>query len=168
MVGQKEKGWDLLCVLVAQSCLTLRNPTECSGRHLESPWDSPGKNTGVGSHFLLQGIFPTQGSNPDLPYCRQILYCLSHQGSHRISYSKTFLTTSLWNFPNWKVDEPWFFSILPPWFSFHFQSRPCPHLLLEKWETSGHLVAQVCDCNSSQLLCDKAAWTQKATLVISC
>ena len=39
------------------------------------------KNTGVGSLFLLQEIFPTQGSNPGLPHCRQILYCLSHQGS---------------------------------------------------------------------------------------
>ena len=38
------------------------------------------KNTGVGCHFLLQGIFPTQGSNSGLPHCRQTLYCLSHQG----------------------------------------------------------------------------------------
>ena len=37
-------------------------------------WDSPGKNTGVGYHFLLQGIFPTQGSNPSLLHCRQMLY----------------------------------------------------------------------------------------------
>ena len=43
-------------------------------------WNSPGKNTGVGSHTLLQGIFPTQGSNPGSPHCRQILYHLSHQG----------------------------------------------------------------------------------------
>ena len=43
--------------------------------------DSPGKNNGVGCYALLQGIFPTQGSNPGLPHCRQILYCLSHQGS---------------------------------------------------------------------------------------
>ena len=43
-------------------------------------WGSPGKNTGVGCLFLLQGIFPTQGSNPDL-HCRQILYQLSHQES---------------------------------------------------------------------------------------
>ena len=42
---------------------------------------SPGKNTGMGCHFLLQGIFPTQGSNPDLLHCRQILYRLSHQRS---------------------------------------------------------------------------------------
>ena len=49
------------------------------------PWDSPGKNTGVGCHFLLQGIFLTQGSNLGLPHCRQILYCLSHKGSPRIT-----------------------------------------------------------------------------------
>ena len=43
--------------------------------------DSPGKNTGVGCHALLQGIFPTQGQNPGLLHCRRILYCLSHQGN---------------------------------------------------------------------------------------
>ena len=51
---------------------------------LYSPWNSPSKNTGVGSLSLLQGIFPTQGSNPGLSHCRQILYQLSHQGSPRI------------------------------------------------------------------------------------
>ena len=45
------------------------------------PWDSPGKNTGVGCHFLLQAIFLNQGSNLGLLHCRQILYHLSHQGS---------------------------------------------------------------------------------------
>ena len=49
--------------------------------HGLSPRNSPGKNTGVGSLSLLQGIFPTQGSNPGLPHCRQILYQLSHKGS---------------------------------------------------------------------------------------
>ena len=53
-----------------------RQPTR-----LHCPWDSPGKNTGVGCHSLLLGIFPTQGSKPGLLYCRQILYCLSHQES---------------------------------------------------------------------------------------
>ena len=43
------------------------------------PWDFPGQNTGVGCHFLLQRIFPTQGSNPGLPHCRQTLYHLSHK-----------------------------------------------------------------------------------------
>ena len=46
-----------------------------------SPWDFPGKTTGVGWHSLLQRIFPTQGSNLALPHCRQTLYHLSHQGS---------------------------------------------------------------------------------------
>ena len=44
-------------------------------------WDSPCKNTGVGCHALLQGIFLMQGSNPGLPHCRRILYQMSHQGS---------------------------------------------------------------------------------------
>ena len=48
------------------------------------PWDSPGQNTRVGSCSLLQGIFPTQGSNQGLPNCGQILYQLSPQGSPRI------------------------------------------------------------------------------------
>ena len=46
---------------------------------LYSPWNSPGQNTGVGSHSLLQGIFPAQGSNPGLPHCRQILYQMSQE-----------------------------------------------------------------------------------------
>ena len=44
------------------------------------PWNSPGKNTEVGCHSILQGVFPTQGWNPGLPHCRRILYHLSHQG----------------------------------------------------------------------------------------
>ena len=52
-----------------------------SSNQLLCPWDCPGKNTGVGCRALLQGIFPTQGSNPGLPHCRRILYHLSHQGS---------------------------------------------------------------------------------------
>ena len=47
---------------------------------LYSPWNSPDQNTGVGSLSLLQEIFPTQGSNPGLPHCSQILYHLSHKG----------------------------------------------------------------------------------------
>ena len=60
----------VLC-LVAQSCLILCDPVDCS---------PPGKHTGVDCHALLQGIFPTQGSNPGLLHCRQILYRPSHQG----------------------------------------------------------------------------------------
>ena len=51
---------------------------------LYSPWNSPGQNTGVGSLSLLQGIFPTQGSNPGLSHYRQIFYQLSHKESPRI------------------------------------------------------------------------------------
>ena len=50
-------------------------------RGLYSPWNPPGHDIGVGSHFLLQETFPTQGSNSGLPHCRQILYQRSHQGS---------------------------------------------------------------------------------------
>ena len=48
--------------------------------------DSPGKNTGVGYHFLLQGILLAQASNLGLLHCRQILYRLSHQGSYNEFY----------------------------------------------------------------------------------
>ena len=51
---------------------------------LYSPWNSPGQNTGVVSLSLLQGTFPTQGSNQGLPPCRWILYQVSHKGSPRI------------------------------------------------------------------------------------
>ena len=46
------------------------------------PWESTGKNTALGSHSLLHGIFLTQGSNLDVLHCRWILYHLSHEGSH--------------------------------------------------------------------------------------
>ena len=50
-----------MCVCVcAQACLTLCNPMDCSLPRLLCPWNSPYKNTGVGCHFLFQGIFPTQ------------------------------------------------------------------------------------------------------------
>ena len=65
----------VLC-LVAQSCPILCDPMYCSLQGSEeplSPWSFPGKSTGGGCHFLLQGIFPTEGSSPGLPHCRQTL-----------------------------------------------------------------------------------------------
>ena len=66
-------------MLLIQSCPTLRpwgpQPTRFLG-----PWTSSGKKTGVGSHSFLLGIIPTQGSNPSILQCRQLLHCLSHQG----------------------------------------------------------------------------------------
>ena len=64
------------------SRVRLCNPMDCmQSPRLLHPWDFPGKNPGVGCHFLLQEIFPTQRLNPGLPRCRQTLYRLSHQGS---------------------------------------------------------------------------------------
>ena len=76
----------LVLCLVAQSCLTLCDAMDCSPPGSSVHGDSPGKNTGVGGHALLQGIFPDQGSNSGLPHCRRILYHLSPQGSS-VTYS---------------------------------------------------------------------------------
>ena len=57
-----------VCVLSLQSCPTLCDPMDYSPPGLSVQWDSPSKNTGVGCHALLQGIFPTQGSNPHILY----------------------------------------------------------------------------------------------------
>ena len=73
----------VLC-LVTQSCLTLCHPLDCSQLGGSVHGDSPGKNTGVNCHALLQSIFPTQGLNPGLQHCRQILYHLNHQRNPRI------------------------------------------------------------------------------------
>ena len=71
-----------LAVVISESHSVVSDSLWCYG--LYGPWNSPGQNTGVGSLFLLQGIFPTQGSNPGLLYYRQILYQLSHNRSPRI------------------------------------------------------------------------------------
>ena len=77
----------LSCSVVSDSC----DPTDCSLPVSSVHRDSPGKNTAVGCHALLQGIFPTQGLNPSLPDCRCILYCLNHQGSHLYFSAGIFL-----------------------------------------------------------------------------
>ena len=64
---------------------------------LYSPWNSPGQNTGVGSLSLLQGIFPTQGLNPGLLRCRQILYQLSHKiNSLKIRHGSLILSSAIY------------------------------------------------------------------------
>ena len=87
---------------------------------LYSSWNSPGKNTGMGSLSLLHGIFPTQGLKPGLPHCRWFLYQLSHQGSPRIlewvaslfssgsSQPRKWIGVSCitgWFFTNWAIRE---------------------------------------------------------------
>ena len=74
----------LCCAVLTRSCPTLCNPMGCSPPGSAVHGDSPGKNIIVGSHALLQGIVPTQGSNPGLLHCRRIPYHLNHQGSPRI------------------------------------------------------------------------------------
>ena len=76
-------------MLVPQLYPTLCDPTESSLSSSSVHRNSPGKNTGVGCHFLLQRIFPTQGSNPGLLHCREILYWLSYQGSPMIMLALT-------------------------------------------------------------------------------
>ena len=79
-----ETSMFLVLYLVTQSCPTLCDPMYCSLPSSSVHGDSPGKNTGVDCHALLQGIFSTQGYNPGLLCCGWILYHLSHQGSPRI------------------------------------------------------------------------------------
>ena len=79
-------------VKVAQSCPTLCDPMDC-------PWNFSGQNTGVGS-LSLQGIFPTQGSNPGLPRCRWFLYQLSFKGSPwKVCITTTTTTKSFQSCP---------------------------------------------------------------------
>ena len=83
-------GWQMLknlcyfCCLVAKSCLTLCHPMDCSPPGSSVYGILQAKNTGVGCHFLLQGIFSTEESNLGLLHCRWILYWESYQGSPKI------------------------------------------------------------------------------------
>ena len=81
------------------------------------PWDFPDKSTGVGCHFLLQGIFPTQGSNPGLLNCRQMLYHLSHQGFLLLSFKNSLDILDIS-----PLSHMWF-QIFSPSLSFHPLNR---------------------------------------------
>ena len=73
MLRKKSAIFVLCCCLVAKSCLTILQPYGLHPARRLCPWDFPGKNTGVGCHFLLWGIFPTQGLNPCLLHRRASL-----------------------------------------------------------------------------------------------
>ena len=85
---------DLVVVLVAKSCLTLVIPGTVACQAPLSmgffffffSWDSSGKNTGVGCHFLLQGIFLTQESNLHLLLGRQVFYHQANWEAHTMKY----------------------------------------------------------------------------------
>ena len=90
-------GYDLLFPNV--SCSVMSDSFQPHGlwpTRFLCPWDFPGKNIGVGSHSLLQGIFPIQGLNLGLKHCRQILYCLSHQKNLCLQRETYFSSGSLW------------------------------------------------------------------------
>ena len=72
-----------LCEIVSVSHSVMSDSLQLCGlqpSRLLCPWNSPGKNTGVSGHSLLQGIFPTQVLNLGLPHCRKIPHLVSHQG----------------------------------------------------------------------------------------
>ena len=82
---------DTVCPSLLSACSDLCESESCSvvsdslwPHGLYSPWNCPNQNTGVGSHSLLQGIFPIQGLNPCFLHCSWKLYQLSHKGSPRI------------------------------------------------------------------------------------
>ena len=82
--------------LVAKLCRTLCDPMDCSPLY---PWDFPGRNTGVGCHFLLQGIFPSQGSNPCLLHWQAESLLLATRECHTFIYKWHYLQTlSRWLF----------------------------------------------------------------------
>ena len=81
----------------SESCSVVSDSLRPQG--LYSPWNSPSHNTLVGSFSLLQGIFPTQGSNPGLPHRRPSLYQLSHKGSPRILEWVTYPFSSRSSWP---------------------------------------------------------------------
>ena len=89
-------GRKLQWLSVAQSCPTRWVPMDYSPPGSSIHGIFPGKNTGVGSHSLLQGILPTQGSNPGLLHCKQILYHLSQQASEIISRSVVSHSATPW------------------------------------------------------------------------
>ena len=99
-LGTSEKCESVSCSVVPDSL----QPRGLQPARLLCPWDSPGKNTGVGCHFLLQGLFLTQGSNSHLLHCRQSFYRLSHQdpgkpwAGHRVWDS--FAGESVWTSPS--------------------------------------------------------------------
>ena len=109
----------------SESCSVV---SDCLRSHgLYSPWNSPGQNTGSGSLSLLQGIFPTQGSNPGLPHCWWILYQLSHKINikwmckYKINIKLMYINFSILA---WRI--PWIVESLGPqrvrhnWMTFIF------------------------------------------------
>ena len=104
LVGRKHRAcFFVVCVLCCSVISGYLWPMDYSPQGSSIHGDSPGKNTGVGFHALLQGIFPSQGSNWTLLLCRQIFSHLSHQGGPRIMewVAYPFSSVSSW----WPMDQ---------------------------------------------------------------
>ena len=91
-LGCLQYAYNVLCLCMYYMCVSCSVMSDFLKPHglqlvrLLCTWDSLGKDTGMGCYSLPQEIFPTQGMNPGLTYCRQILYHLSHKGSHHIVF----------------------------------------------------------------------------------
>ena len=95
----------MLC-FIAQLYLTLCDPLDCSPPGSSVHGDSPGKNTGVGCHALLQGIFPTQELNPGLPHCRWMDYLPSEPPGKPMNTGVGSLSFLQGIFPTPKPESP--------------------------------------------------------------
>ena len=127
-------AWGLVCLNFAQSCPTLWP----HGLEPSVHGDSLGNNTGVGCHALLQQMFPIQGLNPGLLNCRQIPYCLSHQGSPGVQFSSVAQSCPILCNPM-DCSTPGFCSRLPcPSPTPRVYSHSCP---LSQW---CHLTISTC------------------------
>ena len=101
------------------------------------PWDFSGKNSGMGCHSLLHGIFPTQGLNLGLPHCRHILYCLSHQG--RPNPMRMYIKSSFVHFQFSSVTQ--LCPTLCDSMNRSMPGLPVPHQLPEFTQTHVHRVS---------------------------
>ena len=102
----------------------------------QAPLSMGGKNTGAGCHFLLQGIFPTQGPNSGLPHCKQTFYHLSHQGSPSLECTTIVWVSevaqsclTLYDPMNCSLPDSSIYGIfqarIRKWFTISFSSVPC-------------------------------------------
>jgi len=118
-------GADVIVIEISESESPSVMSDSLQPHGLYSSWNSPGQNTEVGSLSLLQGIFLTQGLNPGVPYCRQILYQLSHNKRNKVhnkcnllESSQNHLTPPPLQPPQpdpWENCLPWNWSLVPKW-----------------------------------------------------
>ena len=107
-------------------CLTPCDPHGLQPARLLCPWDFPSKNTGVGCHLLLKGIFPTQGSNSGLLHYRQILYHLSYQCGQKVKVKESEVVQScptVCDPMDTRLLHPWDFSRQEYWRGLPFPSQ---------------------------------------------